>query len=83
IWYVTGFPVGGARRARLASIESVKDLADAVADFPKADFPETALRTKRSHTGGPKRVALPDGWLDDIDDTTPLPADAGAFNSGG
>ena len=59
------------------------DLRAAIADFPDADFPVSALRTKRSHSGGPKRVALPDGWLDDVNDMTPLPADAGAVNSGG
>ena len=83
LWYVAGFPVGGARRSRLASIDSMADLRAAIADFPDADFPVTALRTKRSHSGGPKRVALPDGWLDDVNDMTPLPADAGAVNSGG
>lgn len=83
IWYATGFPLGGARRARLAHIESVADLEAAVADFPESDFPPEALRVKRSHTGGPKRVVLPEGWLDDVDDETPLPAEAGANNSGG
>ena len=83
IWYVTGFPVGGQMRGRLANVESVAQLMDLVAEFPDADFPEQALRTKRSHTGGPKRVALPDGWLADVDDDTPLPAEAGSFVSGG
>ncbi|MCB0991467.1 MAG: tRNA dihydrouridine synthase DusB [Acidimicrobiales bacterium] len=83
IWYVTGFPVGGARRARLAQIDSIAELESIVADFPAAEFPAEALRVKRSHTGGPKRVVLPDGWLDDIDDETPLPAEAGEHNSGG
>jgi len=83
IWYVTGFPIGGAMRARLAGIESVAELIDLVNEFPRSDFPEQALRAKRSHTGGPKTVALPAGWLDDVDDETPLPAEAGAVNSGG
>jgi len=83
IWYVTGFPVGGAVRARIAGVKTVDELSDLVAEFPDADFPPTALRTKRSHTGGPKRVKLPEHWLDDTDDETPLPAEAGAFNSGG
>lgn len=83
IWYVTGFPLGGARRARLAGVNSIGELEDAIAEFPTSEFPATALRISRSHSGGPKRVALPAGWLDDVDDTTPLPADAGAVNSGG
>ena len=83
IWYVTGFPVGGTMRARLAGVESVAELIDLVNEFPESEFPEQALRTKRSHTGGPKKVALPAHWLDDVDDETPLPAEAGAFNSGG
>ncbi len=83
VWYVTGFPVGGAMRSRLAGIATVAELIELVREFPDAEFPAQALRTKRSHTGGPKRVALPQGWLDDVDDETPLPADAGAVNSGG
>ncbi len=83
IWYVTGFPLGGERRARLAGVSSVEELRAVVDDFPEAPFPTEALRVKRSHTGGPKRVVLPHGWLDDIDDETPLHADAGTQNSGG
>ncbi len=83
IWYVTGFPVGGAMRARLANIVSVAELIDLVSEFPIAEFPPAALRTKRSHTGGPKKVVLPQGWLDDIHDETPLSPAAGAFHSGG
>lgn len=83
IWYLTGFPVGGATRAKLAAVESVAELIDLVRSFPTATMATTGLRTKRSHTGGPKRVLLPQGWLDDIDDESPLPTAAGAFNSGG
>jgi len=42
-----------------------------------------SLRIPRSHRGGPRRVVLPDGWLDDPEDMTPPPAEAEALVSGG
>ena len=41
-----------------------------------------ALRAPRGHTNGPRRVVLPDGWLDEIDDPTP-PEGAELLVSGG
>jgi nifR3 family TIM-barrel protein len=82
-WYVTGFPIGGERRRRLASISSIDDLRRELADLDDAmPFPEDARRTPRGHTNGPRPVALPQGWLETPDDPTP-PFDAEVLVSGG
>ena len=40
-------------------------------------------RTVRGHTGGPRRVTVPDGWFARVDDPTPPGRDAEAALSGG
>jgi nifR3 family TIM-barrel protein len=82
-WYVTGFPVGGEMRRRLSMISSLDEL-DALLDRldPSVPFPPGAGRMPRGHTHGPRPVALPDRWLETIDDPTP-PAGAELLVSGG
>jgi nifR3 family TIM-barrel protein len=84
LWYLTGFPVGGATRKRIGSVTSLPELA-AIVDTFDADvpFPLEVLRTPRSHTGGPRPVALPDGYLDDLTGVIPPAAAAEALVSGG
>jgi hypothetical protein len=41
------------------------------------------VRVKRSHTGGPRRVALPENWLADPDEEVTLASSAEANVSGG
>jgi nifR3 family TIM-barrel protein len=82
-WYVTGFPIGGERRRRLASISTVGELRHELDGLDGSlPFPEDARRTPRGHTNGPRPVALPQGWLDHPDDPTP-PFDAEVLVSGG
>lgn len=69
-WYLKGFPVGSeARRAA----GQVKDLDDLKALLDRLDptlvHPLDAARFNRSHSGGLRRVALPEGWLDDPDES--------------
>lgn len=82
-WYLTGFPVGGEMRRRLAMVTTLAEL-DALLDGldPSIPFPPGAARLPRGHTHGPKPVALPERWLDTIDDPTP-PAGAELLVSGG
>ena len=49
---------------------------------PDAEIKENALRAARGHTNGPRRVVLPEGWLDEVDDPTP-PEGAELLVSGG
>ncbi len=73
IWYLTGFPVGGEVRAAVSRFGRPGELEDLLGGLGDVPFPATALRTRRSHKGGPRPVSLPQGWLDDPDDRT-LPA---------
>ena len=82
-WYLTGFPVGGARRKAMAMVSTLGELDAHLDDLdPSEPFPESARRTKRGHTNGPRPVHLPAGWLDTVDDPTP-PEGADVLVSGG
>ncbi len=48
-----------------------------------AILPPEGVRVKRSHTGGPRRVALPENWLVDPQEAVMLTPDAEANVSGG
>jgi nifR3 family TIM-barrel protein len=73
-WYLTGFPVGGEIRRRLAMVASLDELDRLLDELdPAIAFPPGAGRLPRGHTHGPKAVALPHGWLDTVDDPTPPP----------
>lgn len=84
LWYLTGFPVGGVVRRQLHEVRDLAEL-DQVLDTldPAVRLPVEALRFARSHSGGPKPVALPHGWLDDPDEDVSLDARAEAVVSGG
>ncbi len=59
-WYLTGFPVGGEIRRRLASVASLAELDDLLARLdPDIPLPESARRLPRGHTDGPRPVTLP------------------------
>jgi nifR3 family TIM-barrel protein len=84
-WYLTGYPVGGARRKAMAMVSTLDELDAHLAELdPSEPFPESARRTKRGHTNGPRPVHLPPGWLDDaaLADPTP-PEGADVLVSGG
>jgi nifR3 family TIM-barrel protein len=84
IWYLTGMPVGGDFRRRVQEIGSLEDL-DHVLDTIDltAQLPLDAIRIPRSHKGGPKRAALPEGWLDNPDSELALSEEAETLVSGG
>ncbi len=64
-WYLKGFSVGSATRDRLAKVSSREELADLLAGLDLTQsFPEALAGTPRGRTGPPRRVALPEGWLD-------------------
>jgi nifR3 family TIM-barrel protein len=82
-WYLTGYPVGGPIRARANIVATLVDL-DRILDEldPDAEIAPNALRAARGHTSGPRKVHLPEGWLEARDDPTP-PDGADIFTSGG
>ena len=72
-WYLTGFPVGGEIRARLAMAATIADVDALVAELIEVHGPELTVvdggeRIRRGKTNGPIRVALPDGFLENLDD---------------
>lgn len=86
-WYLKGFPLGAERRRQFNLVASMAELdalfAGLLADVdPTNAFPADAVRVMRGHSHGPRRVALPDGWWDDIDDPAP-PKGAELLVSGG
>jgi nifR3 family TIM-barrel protein len=71
-WYTKGFPGSTRWRDALIRIESTAELR-AILDAvdPTIPFPEHAMRLPRGKRGGTQRVALPEGYLDDLADATP------------
>lgn len=83
-WYFTGYPVGGEVRRRAAQAERIEQLEELFGELdrdivvvPNGD------RATRGHTNGPIRVALPENYLDNLDDLTPPDDDKVAALSGG
>ena len=64
-WYLKGFPAGPSLRSRLALVDSLATLDDLLAELDHgAPWPGPDAEGQRGRAGTPKRVALPDGWLD-------------------
>jgi len=68
-WYLKGFRAGGELRQSLGLVDTLATV-DALLDRldPSEEFPTLELGTPRGRQGSPRRVALPEGWLDDRDD---------------
>ncbi len=70
-WYLTGYPVGGEARRRFAEVASIDELrALAEVQDRAARLVPGGERFARGHTNGPIRVALPEGYLERLDDLT-------------
>ncbi len=70
-WYFTGYPVGGETRRRFSNVSTLAELDDLLAGLdPTLELVPGGERIRRGHTNGPIRVALPDGYLDHLDDLT-------------
>jgi nifR3 family TIM-barrel protein len=67
-WYLKGFPAGRGIRQGLALVDSMAALDDLIAGLDlQAPWPGDAAEGQRGRAGSPRRVALPDGWLDSRD----------------
>ena len=83
-WYTKGFPGSAALRGRLIQIDTLRDLEKILAETdPNEPFPPLAMRVPRGKSGGRQKVALPEGYLDDLDDATPPSPEAEDPSSGG
>jgi len=68
-WYLKGFRAGGTLRHSLALVDSLATLDGLLARLdPDEPFPASELGAPRGRQGAPRRrLALPEGWLDDTD----------------
>jgi nifR3 family TIM-barrel protein len=67
-WYLKGFAAGGELRRSLALVDTLATLDHLLGELdPTEPFPVATLGTPRGRQGSPRRVALPEGWLDDTD----------------
>jgi nifR3 family TIM-barrel protein len=83
-WYTKGFPGGSALRERLMRVSTLPELDEVLAGADRTrPFPAEAMRVGRGKRGGTQRVALPEGYLDHLQDDTPPGVEAEAADSGG
>lgn len=83
-WFTKGFPGSAQLRARLVQVCSLDDLRAALDGLdPALPFPPEAMRVPRGKKSGRQRVALPPGYLRQLDSATPPPREAEAALSGG
>jgi nifR3 family TIM-barrel protein len=72
-WYLKGYPVGSALRQSLGMVSTLAELDDLLAVLDPTGLPTAdATTTPRGRQGSPRRVTLPEGWLDDPFDETCL-----------
>jgi nifR3 family TIM-barrel protein len=83
-WYTKGFRGGSALRDRLMRVTTLVELESILATAEHGQpFPPEAMRVPRGKTAGRQTVALPEGYLDDLEDATPPGVAAEAADSGG
>jgi nifR3 family TIM-barrel protein len=64
-WYFKGYAVGGELRARLATVLSLAQLDELLAELDWTQpYPGQAAEGQRGRAGTPKSPSLPDRWLD-------------------
>ncbi len=64
-WYLKGFPAGSTVRNRLALVDSLAALDELLAGLDgSAPWPGAPAEGARGRAGSPRRVVLPEGWLD-------------------
>ncbi len=83
-WYTKGFPGSAPLRERLMRVKALAELHEVLGSLDRSlPFPPEAMRVARGKTGGTQKVALPEGYLGDLDDATPPSALAETADSGG
>ena len=84
-WYLKGFAIGPSTRAALGLVSSLHELGELLASLDTdQEFPGEAVGVSRGRAGSPRRVTLPQGWLDDPYEGEALPDTPGtAAESGG
>ena len=71
-WYTKGFRMSSELRAGLMRVETVAQLEDLFRDVDRFQaFPPSAMRVVRGKATGVQKVALPNGFLNNLEDATP------------
>lgn len=72
-WYTKGFRISSEIRAQLMRVETVAELEDLFREIDRSQpFPPSAMRVVRGKATGIQKVALPLGYLKNLDDDAPL-----------
>ena len=83
-WYLKGFPAGSSVRDRLGHVSSYRALDELLGDLdPAVPFPVSELGVPRGRQGSPRKVVLPEGWLDSREMSGAMDAAAESAISGG
>jgi nifR3 family TIM-barrel protein len=83
-WYTKGFAGSAPLRERLMHVKTLGELARELSTVDRSQpFPPEAVRVPRGKTAGTQRVALPEGYLDHLDDASPPGVEAELAESGG
>jgi nifR3 family TIM-barrel protein len=65
-WYLKGYRAGQHARGSLGLVDSLEQMAGLLAGLDlEQPYPGAPAEGARGRTAGTKRVALPEGWLDD------------------
>ncbi|MFH7324313.1 tRNA dihydrouridine synthase DusB [Aeromicrobium sp. HA] len=83
-WYLKGFPAGSSVRDRLGHVSSYRALDELLSELdPTVPFPVAELGVPRGRQGSPRKVVLPEGWLDSREMSGAMDAGAESDISGG
>jgi nifR3 family TIM-barrel protein len=83
-WYTKCFPGSAPLRQRLMQVLRLEELAEVLAGVDRSlPYPPEAMRVPRGKTAGTQKVALPEGYLDHLDDDVAPGPEAEAADSGG
>ncbi len=83
-WYVKGYRGSKCLHEKLVRISTLADLQQILLNIERDEpFPLSHLRTARGKRRRTQKVALPEGYLDDLQDDTPPDAAAEELVSGG
>jgi nifR3 family TIM-barrel protein len=67
-WYLKGFPNSGAVRNELFRAQTLEEVREKLAPLDRSlPYPQGALRARRAKRSGTQKVALPPGYLDDLE----------------
>ena len=83
-WYTKGFRLSPEIRGGLMRIETVSQLENLFQEVDRSQaFPPSAMRVVRGKATGTQKVALPAGFLDNLEDDRPMPGSDVEIGDGG